>query len=465
MTATATSAIPVTTRPRLALVALSLAFFAVQLDATVVNVALETISRDLGGGIGAQQWVVAAYTVALAAGMLTAGSLGDRHGARRVCVLGLVVFGLASAGCALAPGAGWLVAARVAQGLGAAGLLPSSLALIVGQFPDPARRAGALGVWGGVGSLGMATGPLLGGTLIAVADWRWIFLVNVPVCVATVVLTRLAVAESPRREHATDVVGLVLGVVALGALTGGLIEAGQLGWTDPLPLGLVGAGLLGAVLFVLAERRRAEPMLPMTMFSARPFSGGVAAGGIFNFCLYGALLAISLFLQGPLGQDAFHAGLLLLPLTLAVGIGSTLSARLTARVGSRPPMLAGYAMGALGTAILAVAGPTGPVALVVVGATVLGFCSIAMPAMTAVTMGGVDPAHTGLGSGVLNTARQAGGALGAAVCGSLLTATGIVSLTAPMVAALLAYHVAIGATLVATGTGTVKIGKAPRAGR
>ncbi len=437
-------------RPRLALVALCLAFFVVQLDATVVNVALETIGRDLGGGLGDQQWIVASYTVALAAGMLTAGSLGDRYGARRVCVVGLVVFGLASAACALAPTIGWLVAARTLQGVGAAGLLPCSLALIVGQFPHPEKRAGALGIWGGIGSLGMATGPVVGGSLIALADWRAIFLVNVPVCLVTIVLTSVSVVESSRRERRTDPVGLVLGIVALGALTGGVIEAGQRGWTDPLSLGLVVVGLLGGVVFVLAERRRAEPMLPMTMFSSRPFSGGTVAGGVFNFCLYGTLLVVSLFLQGTLGQSAFRAGMFVLPLTVAVGFGATLSGRLTARFGPRPPMLGGYVMGALGTGILALAGSGGPLWLVVTGSVVLGFCSIAMPAMTSVTMSGVDAAHTGLGSGVLNTARQAGGALGAAVFGTLLTVGGAESLTGPMIAALLAYLVAIGATVVAT---------------
>jgi MFS transporter, DHA2 family, methylenomycin A resistance protein len=437
-------------RPRLALLALCMAFFVVQLDATVVNVALDTIGRDLGGGIGAQQWIVASYTVALAAGMLTAGSLGDRFGARRVCVAGLVVFGLASAACTFAPTMGWLVAARTVQGFGAAGLLPCSLALIVGQFPDAKKRAGALGVWGGIGSLGMATGPVVGGTLIALADWRAIFLINVPFCLVTIGLIYLSVVESPRRERRTDPVGLVLGIVALGALTGGLIEAGQRGWTDPLSLALVAVGVVGAVAFVLAERRCTEPMLPMSMFSSRPFSGGAAAGGIFNFCLYGTLLVVALFLQSVLGESAFHAGLLVLPLTVAVGIGATVSGRITARFGPRPPMLAGYAMGALGTVILALAGSSGPLWLVVTGSVVLGFCSIAMPAMTSVTMSGVDAAHTSIGSGVLNTARQAGGALGAAVFGTLLTVAGPMSLTGPMIGALVAYLLAIGATLVAT---------------
>ena len=437
-------------RPRLALLALCMAFFVVQLDATVVNVALDTIAHDLGGGIGAQQWIVASYTVALAAGMLTAGSLGDRYGARRVCVAGLVVFGLASAACTFAPTMGWLVAARTVQGFGAAGLLPCSLALIVGQFPDPKKRAGALGVWGGIGSLGMATGPVVGGSLIALADWRAIFLVNVPFSLVTIALVYLSVVESPRRERRTDPAGLVLGIVALGALTGGLIEAGQRGWTDPLSVALIVVGVLGGVGFVLVERRRTEPMLPLSMFSSRPFSGGAVAGGVFNFCLYGTLLVVALFLQSVLGESAFRAGMLVLPLTVAVGIGATVSGRLTARFGPRLPMLAGYGMGALGTVVLAFAGPTGPLWLVVTGSVVLGFCSIAMPAMTSVTMSGVDPAHTSLGSGVLNTARQAGGALGAAVFGTLLTVGGAMSLTWPMIGALVAYLLAIGATFVAT---------------
>ena len=440
----------VTDRRTWALVALCLAFCVVQLDATVVNVALQTIRRDLGGGLGGQQWVVASYTLVLAAAMLTAGALGDRFGARRLCISGLVVFAAGSVLCAAAPDMRVLIAARVVQGLGAAALLPCSLALIVLQFTDPRERAHALGLWGGVGSLGMAAGPIVGGLLISISGWRAIFLVNVPVCAVAVVMIRLFVIESPRRRRRTDHLGLILGVVALAALTGGLIEAGQLGWSKPAPLTLIVGGALVGMLFVLVERRQKDPMLPMWIFASRPFSYATTAGGIFNFNLYGALLCVSLFLQGPLAESAFAAGMLILPVTIAIGIGATVSGRLTARYGPRPPMLIGYGLGALGAALLASTGPHGPLPLLVLGATTLGFCSIAMPAMTSVVMASADRSLTGLASGVLNTARQSGGALGTAVLGTLLTvaADGTELLRVPMLVIVAAYLAAIGCTLL-----------------
>ncbi|MHC1559447.1 MFS transporter [Actinomycetospora sp. C-140] len=445
-------------RDRLALVALSLAFLVVQLDVTVVNVALEAIGRDLGAGgtaggaagVGDQQWIVASYTVALAAGMLTAGSAGDRVGARKVCLLGLGLFGLASAACALAPSMPWLIAARTAQGVGAAALLPCSLALIVRQFPDPARRARALGTWGGFGSLGMALGPLAGGLLITLVDWRAIFLVNVPFCLVTALMVRRAVARAaPVRAGRPDLAGLALGTLALGALTGGSIEAGQRGWDDPLAAVLLITGVVGAVAVVLVERRVGAPMVPPSLFASRRFSGGVAVGGVFNLGIYGVLLVVSLVLQGPLALAPWSAGLAVLPMTAAVALGSTLSGRLTARVGPRVPMLLGLGAGVAGSGLLALGGSRPSVGLVVAGSVVLGCVSVAMPALTAVAMSGVPADRVGVGSGVLTTARQAGGALGAAVLGSLLS-LGHGSLTGPMLAAALAYLAGIGAALVAT---------------
>lgn len=433
------------------MVTLCMAFFVVQLDATIVNVALPAVRGDLGGSTGNQQWVVASYTVALAAGMLTAGSMGDRYGSRRICVLGLIIFALASAGCFLAPTIVMLIVARTVQGIGAAALLPCSLALIVQQFPDPRQRAHALGIWGTVASVGLAAGPVLGGVLIAVADWRAVFLVNIPFCALTVLLTYTTVAEAPHhRETRLDPAGLILGTLALAGLTGGLIEGGQLGWARPVPLAALGGGLLAGGLFVTIEHRHTAPMLPLRIFTSRRFSAGTAAGLVFNFCLYGTLLCVSLFLQGPLRQTPFHAGMLIFPLTVAIGIGAFLSGRLTARFGSRIPMLVGYALGALGAAILLATDRFGPLPTVVVGATFLGFCSIAMPAMTSVTMSGAPEAQTGLGSGVLNTARQAGGALGTAVLGALLTVDGGMALRIPMMVVIIAYVIAIGCTMVAT---------------
>jgi DHA2 family methylenomycin A resistance protein-like MFS transporter len=440
-------------QPRLALVALCLAFFIVQLDVTVVNVALEAIRRDLGGGLNDQQWIVASYTIALAAGMLTAGSTGDRLGSRRICMFGLVTFAIGSAICAIAPSMHILIAARTLQGAGGAALLPCSLALIIQQFRDPRERAHALGIWGGIASVGMAAGPVVGGVLIAVAGWRSIFLVNVPFCAVTAIMMYSWVGESPRhREQKLDLAGLILGVLSLSCITGGIIETGQIGWNQPLPLLLMASGTVVGVTFVVVERRHSSPMLPLSIFASRQFTAATAAGLIFNFCLYGTLLCVSLFLQGPLALSAFKTGMLVLPLTIAVGIGATLSGRLTARFGPRAPMLIGYSLGAAGATALLVTGPSGPLPLLILGSTVLGFCSIAMPAMTSVTMSAVEPTRTGIASGVLNTARQAGGALGVAILGALLSINGPpgMSLRVPMVIVIAAYTVAIGCTLIST---------------
>jgi DHA2 family methylenomycin A resistance protein-like MFS transporter len=437
--------------PRAALVAACLGFFVIQLDATVVNVALDAIRADLGGVLADQQWVVASYTVALAAGMLTAGSMGDRFGSRRVCLWGLAAFALASVACAAAPTMPALIVARTLQGIGAAALLPCSLALIVQQFPDPRDRAHALGVWGGVSGIGMAAGPVLGGVLASVAGWPAIFLVNVPVCLAAFVLVRRYATESPGRVAGPlDLAGPALATPALAALVAGVIEAGHRGWTHPLPLALVLAGALLVPVFLRVERRAREPMLPVSVFASPRFSAGTAVGFLFNFCLYGSLLCLSLFLQGPLGQSAFAAGMQIFPLTVAICIGATLSGRLTGRFGARVPMLLGLSAGATGAALLLATGPSGSLHLVVAGSMVLGFCSFAMPAMTSLVVSSVATDRAGLGSGVLNTARQAGGALGAAVLGSLLVVGSGMSLVVPMAVTAAAYVAAIGLTLLAT---------------
>ncbi|HEX4213869.1 MAG TPA: MFS transporter [Candidatus Dormibacteraeota bacterium] len=303
-----------------ALLAICMGFFVIQLDATIVNVALPAIQRDLGGTVSGLQWVIDSYTLALASILLTAGSIGDRVGARRVYLIGLLVFGVASAGCGAAPSLGGLIAARAVQGLGAATLLPCSLALIVHQFPDPRSRARALGVWGGVASVGLAAGPVLGWLLVTLVTWRIVFLVNVPICIATALLLRAAVGETePRPESRTDLAGPLLAIVALGGLAGGLIETGPLGWLAPVPLSLLGVGATGAIALVVVEWRHVSPMLPLGVFRSPAFSAAVGVGLLFNLCLYGTLLCLSLFLQRSLGESALQAGALLLPLTVAIG--------------------------------------------------------------------------------------------------------------------------------------------------
>ena len=408
-------------RAAAALISVCLGFFVIQLDVTIVNVALPAIQREIGGSLAGLQWIVDAYTLALAAIMLTAGSTADRIGARRIFTLGLAAFATGSAACAAAPQLDVLIAARALQGLGASAMLPCSLALLVHQNPDPRRRARALGIWGGMGSLGVALGPVIGGVLVTVAGWRSIFLVNVPICLLTIALLRRYATESPRHpDRRADVPGLLLGVIMLAALTASFITAGQQGWLAPLPGALLGAGLVTAWLFLRAERRHPHPLLPLALFRSRNFSGATAVGMIFNLVLYGSLLCLSLYLQEERHEPVLATGLLLLPSSVFTGLGSLASGRLTARLGPRPPMIAGLSLAAAGTVLLATAGSATPLALILAGSVLIGLISLAMPAMTAAVVGAAGPEHAGAASGVLNAARQSGGALGVAVLGSLL---------------------------------------------
>jgi DHA2 family methylenomycin A resistance protein-like MFS transporter len=377
--------------------------------------------------------------MALASIMLTAGSTADRIGARKVFVLGLTAFAAGSAACAAAPSLAVLIAARAVQGLGASALLPCSLALLVHQFPDPRARARALGVWGGMGSLGVALGPVFGGALVALAGWRSIFLVNVPICVLTAFLLRPYVTESPLNpERRPDLPGLLLGVVSLAGLTAGFITAGQRGWLSPGPAALFAVGLIAGWFFLRAERRGASPMLPLALFRSRSLSGATGVGVIFNLVLYGSLLCLSLFLQQSRHQSS-----------LVVGVGSLASGRLTARFGPRPPMLAGLTLAAVGAAVLATAGTDTSLAIVVGGSVLLGLVSLAMPAMTAVVVGAAGPEHAGVASGILNAARQSGGALGVALLGSLLGSGRALSLHVPLAAAAGGYLVALALAWIA----------------
>jgi len=406
----------------MALAAICLGFVMITLDATIVNVALPAIRASVGGSVTGSQWVVDAYTIVLAALLLSAGSAADRLGARRLFVVGLAVFTVGSAACAAAPTEVALVVTRAVQGAGAAALLPASLALIVHQFPDRARRMRALGIWGGMSGLGLAAGPVLGGLAVGLVGWRAIFVVNVPVALLAVGLTRRAVAESPhRRGAAFDLPGQLLSAAALAALVAGFIEAGPLGWTAPATLVLFGAGLAAGVAFVVVEGRRTSPMLPLAVFRSVPFRGGVLFGVLFNFTLYGVLFCLSLYLEQTLGYSALAAGAILLPLTVAIGGNALASGRLTARLGSRVPMTIGATAGLVGAVLFALLGTGGPLALLVVGSLVFGCSAQAMPAMTSLTMHALPASQAGLGSGVLNAARQTGGALGVAVLGSLLS--------------------------------------------
>ncbi|MFD9888876.1 MFS transporter [Amycolatopsis sp. NPDC059027] len=409
---------------RLALTAVCLGFFMITLDATIVNLALPAISADYAEpSTAALQWVVDAYTVTLAAFLLTWGAAGDRWGARRVFEAGVAVFVLASIACAAAGSLPWLIAARAVQGAGAAALLPSSLALIAHQFPDAGARARALGVWGGMSGIGLAAGPLLGGLAVGLADWRLVFAVNVPVGLLAIVLTRRAVTETPLRARTRiDGMGQVFGTAALACLVAGFIESGHAGWLAAPTLVLLGAGVVCGALFVVVERIVPAPVLPPGALRVRNFAVATPNGGLFNFGMYGALFCLALFLQRVWTLGALPAGLALVPLTAVVGINAFFSGRLTSRFGARLPIVAGALAGLAGSIGFALLPAGRSVLVLIVFSAIYGCCSLAMPAMTSVAMNAL-PDKAGLAAGVLNASRQTGGAVGVALVGGLLPGT------------------------------------------
>ncbi|WP_258794925.1 MFS transporter [Tsukamurella tyrosinosolvens] len=435
-------------RRTVALLALSVAFGLIQFDATVVNVVLGSMSRDLGGGLGLAQWAVDGYAIPFAALMLIAGSAADRFGRRRVCTLGFALFALATAACALAPGWAVLIGARIVQGVAAAMILPSSLAMIGELYPGPAERARALGVWGGIASAGFAAGPPIGGLLATSSGWRAAFWVGAPIAILAGIAAARTVPASSRHARRLDVRGAALGAATLALGTAALIELGQ-GRVAPTTI-LAAAATATGWAFVAAQRSVGDPMIPRDMLARVQFRGAVLTGFVFNSALYGALLVVGLALQDVHGLTVLQTGAAILPMTIVVALGSTTSGFITARTGPRPPMVAGFTCAAVGALVVS-AGASHPGAIVT-GMGLVGLASLAMPAMTSVALAAAPPEHAGLAGAVLNCARQAGGALGVAGFGALDNATGrsstALSLTFAVAAAILVVGVAtsIGAT-------------------
>ncbi|MEV0150678.1 MULTISPECIES: MFS transporter [unclassified Nonomuraea] len=397
-----------------------LGFFLISLDALIVTVALPDIGRSLGGGMSGLQWVVDGYTLMFAALMLSAGALSDRVGARQAYGGGLVLFALTSAACGLAPGLGVLVAARLVQGAAAAVMMPASLALVRQSFPDQARRARAIATWAVGGAVAVAAGPVLGGALTASAGWRWIFFVNLPAgLLALALLAR--VPASPRLPARLDVVGQMTAVVALGALTYGVIEGGDQGFGRPLVVVSLLVAVAAAGAFLAAQARGAHPMLPLPLFRSRVVAVSLVVGFMLNAAYYGGVFVFSLYLQQERGQSALHAGLMFIPMTALVAVVNLASARLAGRFGPRVPMVAGQLVGTAGLlALLTVGAHTNvwTVATLMVPVGLGG--ALTVPALTAMLLDAVPADRAGTASAVLNTGRQVGGAIAVAVFGALL---------------------------------------------
>jgi DHA2 family methylenomycin A resistance protein-like MFS transporter len=398
--------------------------FMVMLDNTVVNVALPSIQRELDATVPGLSLVLDAYILVFASLLLTAGSLGDRFGRRRVFRAGLVVFTAASALCGLAPTLPALVAARALQAVGAAALLPGSLAILTATFPDPRERVQAIGLWSGVSAMALAAGPVIGGLLTDAFGWRWVFFVNLPVGVAAVVVAGRVVAES--RDPAAsrlDLPGLLLGSLGLGAVTLGLIESGQRGWGSPEIAGLLAAGVLLLAGFVATEARRRRPMLSLRFFRDGAFSAANAVVLLAGFGLLGFVFFNTLYFQAVQGWSPLQAGLRSLPNTLTVVVCAPLAGRLASRYGYRVPVTAGLLLASAGLWALTGIEPGTPYLqlwwkLALFGAGL----GLSISPATAAGVAAMPGTQAGVASAVISTSRQVGGALGVAVLGAVAAA-------------------------------------------
>ncbi|WP_308191892.1 MFS transporter [Kitasatospora humi] len=402
-----------------------MSLFVVGIDNTIVNVALPAIQHDLNASVAGLQWVISGYTVVIASLLLLAGSTGDRFGRRRTFQIGLALFTLGSLLCSLAPGLGWLVAARVVQAAGGSMLNPVAMGIITNTFTEPRERARAIGVWGAVAGVSMALGPVAGGLLVGSVGWRAIFWINLPVGLAAMALAQRFVPESraakPRRP---DPLGQVLMVLLLGLLTFTLIEAPDAGWTAPRTIaGLLGAALAGVV-FVVWESRCAEPLIDPRFFRSVPFSGAtvIAVSGFAS--LAGFLFLNTLYLQDVLGYSAMKAGLYVLPMAVMAMVFSPVSGRLVGGRGPRPPLLAaGAAMAVSGLLLTGLSDRT-PVAQLMAAYVVfgIGFGMINAP-ITNTAVSGMPRSQAGVAAAVASTSRQTGQSLGVAVIVSVVVSS------------------------------------------
>ncbi len=411
---------------RLTLIACILGSGIALLDGTVVNVALPTIQRALGGGLAAQQWVVNSYLLTLGSLILVGGSLGDLYGERRIFALGVSGFGLASLGCALAPTIGWLVAARALQGVASALLTPASLAVIVNTFGE-SERGGAIGTWTAWGTIAAVVGPLLGGELLAIASWRWIFVINLPVVLVCVWLIRVAIPPAAPRERGgrhVDVRGALLCASGLAGTVFALIEQPQLGWSSPavfVPL-LGGLGLF--VGFIFYESRAQDPMLPLRLFRRRNFS----AGNIETFSMYAGLAILFffliLFLQQIAGYTPLKSGLTTVPVTAVMFLLSRRFGALADRFGPRLFMAAGPLLCAAGLLLFQRVGIHVSYLTDVLPALLVFALGLAMTVapLTAAVLADAAGGDAGIASGVNNAVARVAGLLGTAGVGAVVAA-------------------------------------------
>src|SRR5256886_1507605 len=410
------------TQTMMPLLALCLGYFMTILDVTIVNVALVDIKEHLSANVTGLQWIVDGYALVFASLLLTGGALGDRRGRRTVFLAGLALFTLASTLCSLAPTLLDLQVARAFQGLGAALLVPNSLALLNTIFPDAQKRARAIGIWAAVASIGALSGPLLGGLLVNTFGWRSIFLINLPIGILCFLLTCRSIAPStPQAGRSLDLPGQVASILTLGMLTFALIEGNSLGSTSPLIIAAYTASILFFLFLLFREKATSNPMLPLALFRERTFSAANVVALFQTFTFMGFLFVMSLFLQQVRHYSPSLTGLALLPSFATAILATSLSGRLMASIGTKNVIIIGLLLSALGCfGIVLVDTQTNYVFLACLLFVLGGGLALVLPAMTEAATSHATKAQSGIASGMLNVSRQVGGVFGVAILVTLV---------------------------------------------
>ncbi|MCJ7795290.1 MAG: DHA2 family efflux MFS transporter permease subunit [Thermoleophilia bacterium] len=415
------------------LAALALGMFMALLDATIVNIAVPAIIADLGTSITQVSWVLNAYNITLVVLFLSMGRIADRYGKKRIFIAGLVIFTFFSLACGLAPSIGFLIAFRVGQAVGAAGMVPVSLAIMLGVFPR-SQHGMAVGIWAALGSVAAALGPGLGGVLVTYGSWHWIFFVNVPIGIVALVAAVILVPESHGAEGTgagVDVPGIGLSAVGIFALTLALVQGNQWGWTSARVLGLFALWAATLALFVVWELRTSSPMLDLRLFRIRPFTAANASMLLVGTAMGGAIFLLVIFMVTVMGYSELRAALSITPLPLTVLVLAPFVGRRVDRVGPRAAAAVGggfFTAGLLALALLDATATTGDIIwrVMLIGAGI----AFSMPTLMSAGMTSLPDSVRGVGSGVLNTSRQMGFVLGVAILVAIFSQTTEAAVTA-----------------------------------
>ncbi len=445
------------------LVAVSLATFMTYLDNNVTNVAIPTIQRNLHLSVSGLEWVVSSYLLVFAGLLLAGGRLADHYGRRRMFLIGLGIFTPASLAAGLAGSGSVLITARAVQGLGAALLVPTTLAIILATFDNVRERARAVGIWTAIGALGLAFGPLIGGFISQHFHWGWIFFINVPIGIITAAIALPTMSESRGRQagesRRLDVPGLIVSAVMLFSLVYALIEGQDRGWTSPLILGAFALSALAAAAFVLVESRASHPMVALSLFRNRVFSGGNTTMMLWAFGVFGIYFFTAIYLQNILGFSPTRAGLAFVPMALAMALFSGLATPVANRIGTHRTVALGMLLMAAGLVMLSLLGQGATFGDMMPAFLIFGAGGGLMNTpLTSAILGSMPPERSGVASALLNASREVAGLLGITVIGAVLRSregSALRSGVHPVPAFIDGYHAGLIVTIALTLAGVV----------